>query len=206
MSHTQLDTWADNLVQQYWRPALLTFMVGVPTLFILSRFVVGKRYPTASHIPPEVFERQVTIRGRVVSVGDSDNFRLYHTPGFGWGWARKIPTKRKDLQKQTIAVRIAGVDAPEGAHFGMPAQLYSKEAKAFLTKMVLDRTVSVKLLSRDQYSRAVAMAYVRKPPFYIKKNVSMEMIKNGLASLYVAKGAQYDGLLNQFQKNEDRAK
>jgi hypothetical protein len=50
------------------------------------------------------------------------------------------------------------------------------------------------------------MAYVRTPPFYTKKNVSMEMMKQGLASLYVAKGAQYDGLLHQFQKQENRAK
>jgi endonuclease YncB( thermonuclease family) len=153
--HTKLDEWMDGAVQQYWRPVFLTLLVGTPALFILSRFVVGKRYATAAHISPEAFERQLKIKGKVVSVGDSDNFRLYHTPGFGWGWARQIPTKRKELQKQTIAVRIAGVDAPEGAHFGMPAQPYSKEAKAFLTKLVLNRTVHVKLLSRDQYSRAV---------------------------------------------------
>lgn len=31
-------------------------------------------------------------------------------------------------QKQ-ISVRLAGVDAPECAHFGMPAQPYGEEAK-----------------------------------------------------------------------------
>ena len=32
------------------------------------------------------------------SVGDADDFRLYHTPGFGWRWPfkiRRVPTRRK---------------------------------------------------------------------------------------------------------------
>jgi endonuclease YncB( thermonuclease family) len=50
------------------------------------------------------------------------------------------------------------------------------------------------------------MAYVRKSPFFFKKNVSVEMLKSGLASIYVAKGAQYSGLFDQFQKYEAKAK
>ncbi|CAO3684886.1 unnamed protein product [Rhizopus stolonifer] len=177
-----------------------------PALYIFSKYVIGKRFKTAAHIPQEAFEKTSTIRGRVVAVGDSDNFRLYHTPGFGWGWIRGVPKTRKELQNQTIAIRIAGVDAPESAHFGMPAQPFSAEAKGLLTNMVLNKNVSVRLLSRDQYSRVVAMAYVRNPPFYLKKNVSLEMVKAGLASLYVAKGAQYDGILDKLKKYEEKAK
>ena len=70
------------------------------------------------------------------SVGDADNFRLYHTPGIGWRWPlkfRRIPVGRgarawmlvfgtcraeqmsavADLKDQTIHIRMAGVDAPE---------------------------------------------------------------------------------------------
>lgn len=50
------------------------------------------------------------------------------------------------------------------------------------------------------------MAYVRNPPFYFKKNVSLEMVKAGLASIYVAKGAQYGGILQQLEKQEAKAK
>jgi endonuclease YncB( thermonuclease family) len=202
----ELEDWADSVVQSIWRPVALGLTIGLPTLYIVSKYVVGKRFPTAAHIPPETFEKQTKIRGKVVAVGDSDNFRLYHTPGLGWGLVRNIPKTRKELQNQTISIRIAGVDAPEGAHFGMPAQPLSKEAKEFLTKLVLNKRVQVQLLSRDQYSRVVAMAYVRKPPFFIKKNVSIEMLKQGLASIYVAKGAEYSGLLDQMKKSEARAK
>ncbi|KAI9261060.1 hypothetical protein BY458DRAFT_439813 [Sporodiniella umbellata] len=198
--------WTDQCVQAYWRPVVGTAVVMVPMLYFFSTWVIGTRYKTAAHIPQEAFEKSLTLRGRVVSVGDSDNFRLYHTPGFGWGWLRKVPTARKDLLKQTIAIRIAGVDAPESAHFGMPAQPFSAEAKTFLTKMVLNKNVKVHLLSRDQYSRVVAMAHVRNPPFFFKKNVSLEMVKEGLASLYVAKGAEYDGMLDTLKKHEEKAR
>ncbi|EIE85127.1 hypothetical protein RO3G_09837 [Rhizopus delemar RA 99-880] len=202
----QLDAWADSVVQEFWRPITGGLLVLMPALYLFSRFVVGKRFRTAAHIPQEVLEKGLKIRGKVVAVGDSDNFRLYHTPGFGWGWIRKVPQTKRELANQTIAIRIAGVDAPESAHFGMPAQPFSAEAKEFLTNMVLNKNVQVQLLSRDQYSRVVAMAYVRSSPFFLKKNVSLEMVKAGLASIYVAKGAQYAGILDQLKKHEDKAK
>ncbi|RCI01103.1 putative endonuclease lcl3 [Rhizopus azygosporus] len=205
-SKENIDAWVDSVVQKIWRPVAGGILIAIPAVYVISTFIVGKRFKTAAHIPPEAFERTMTIRGKVVSVGDSDNFRLYHTPGLGWGWFRHIPKTRKELQNQTIAVRIAGVDAPESAHFGMPAQPFSAEAKQFLTKMVLNKKVQVQLLSRDQYSRVVAMAYVRRPPFFLKKNVSLEMVKAGLASIYVAKGAQYAGILDELKKYEARAK
>jgi hypothetical protein len=49
------------------------------------------RYLTAEHIPPKRIEQQIKIRGVVTSVGDSDNFRLWHTPfGTGWWWRSNI--------------------------------------------------------------------------------------------------------------------
>jgi len=35
-----------------------------------------------------------------ISVGDADNFRLYHTPGVGWSWPlklRKVPKTTKGM-------------------------------------------------------------------------------------------------------------
>ena len=50
------------------------------------------------------------------------------------------------------------------------------------------------------------MAYVRRPPFYFEKNVSAEMLKAGLASIYTAKGAQYGGVFEKLKRYEARAK
>lgn len=68
----------------------------------------------------------------ISSVGDADNFRLYHTPALGYSWPLKfgrVPTLQKgsphillfnlynglfvDLKNETLSIRIAGVDAPE---------------------------------------------------------------------------------------------
>lgn len=65
-----------------------------------------KRIPQAINIDPNVWRKR-SLFGRVTSVGDADNFRLFHTPGgrlAGWGilpW-RKVPETRKGLQDQTV--------------------------------------------------------------------------------------------------------
>jgi hypothetical protein len=53
----------------------------------------------------------------VTSVGDGDNFRIYHTPGgrlAGWGWlpGRRIPMDKKELKDQTVSVIQEGSCLP----------------------------------------------------------------------------------------------
>ncbi|KDE03312.1 hypothetical protein MVLG_06184 [Microbotryum lychnidis-dioicae p1A1 Lamole] len=144
------------------------------------------------------------LRGIVTSVGDADNFRLYHRPC--WAFYRRVPTTRAGLKNQTLHVRLAGVDAPELSHFGNPAQAYSAEALDWLTRSVLGRTVYVELYSKDRYGRVVGMAYVRNFPFIFRRNVSEEMLKRGLATVYTQGGAVHAGLLHRFEETEARAR
>ena len=48
------------------------------------------RVPNTPLIPPQYYRSRFrSLHGTVTSVGDGDNFRLYHTPGgrfLGWGW------------------------------------------------------------------------------------------------------------------------
>lgn len=60
-----------------------------------------------------------------------------------------------ELKDQTIHIRIAGVDAPEAAHFGRPAQPYAPEALAWLKNAIEGKTLYCQLIHRDQYSRIV---------------------------------------------------
>jgi len=93
-----------------------------------------------------------------------------------------------------ISVRLAGVDAPETAHFGRPAQPFSAEALIFLRGYLLGKRVRAYIYRKDQYERVVATVYVRKPPFFLKKDVGLEMLKQGLATTYEAKtGAEFGG-------------
>lgn len=78
------------------------------TVLLSTRFyrLYLRRIPQAVHIQP-AFWRRRSLLGRVTSVGDGDNFRLFHTPGgrlAGWGWmpGRKVPRKTKDLKDKTV--------------------------------------------------------------------------------------------------------
>jgi hypothetical protein len=66
--------------------ALVAFLLGSATAVgassIYRRYF--RRLPSAEYITPNILRRKPWVTGVVTSVGDGDNFRLYHTPGFGW--------------------------------------------------------------------------------------------------------------------------
>lgn len=86
-----------------------------------------RRFPTVSEISPSFFRKRSLV-GRVTSVGDGDNFRLYHTPGgrlMGWGWLpwRRVPDNRKELKGQTVRPNISFLLCSLGGHFQhLPSQ------------------------------------------------------------------------------------
>ena len=70
-----------------------------------------RRIPAAGNISPDFF-RNRSLVGRVTSVGDGDNFRVFHTPGgrlAGWGWLpwRRIPTEKKELKNKTVSNMVS---------------------------------------------------------------------------------------------------
>ncbi|GAA5966200.1 hypothetical protein JCM3765_006086 [Sporobolomyces pararoseus] len=136
------------------------------------------------------------LKGFVTSVGDADNFRFYHKPLFKR--FNQVPTKQKDLKGETLHVRLAGIDAPECSHFGKPAQPFSKEAFDYLNKTLLHKNVTIELYQKDRYSRIVSTCLIRIKKFpylFLGKrcNVSEEMLKLGLATVYRESGAVYGG-------------
>jgi len=85
-----------------------------PTLLLTSGILLAvrfhrrylRRFPDALSISPS-FLRRRTIFGKVTSVGDGDNFRIFHTPGgrlAGWGWLpwKRVPTTKKELKDNTV--------------------------------------------------------------------------------------------------------
>lgn len=157
----------------------------------------------------------------------------------GWGWARpefpvlgvpgnpisnskllngqgnngrngKNNSKKWTQKTQTLHIRIAGIDAPEAAHFGRPAQPYSAESLEWLREYILGRHVRVLPLANDQYGRTVADVWVRGDKWYNRfkyYNVPEEMLKAGWATVYEAKyGAEYNGKKEMFMRLEQEAK
>ncbi|KAJ7678561.1 hypothetical protein B0H17DRAFT_1078740 [Mycena rosella] len=196
--------------------ALSAFALG--SLTTVSGTLVYRRYfrrlKNGDWVTPNVFTRKGWVKGRVTSVGDSDNFRFYHTPGFGWNWPLKfriIPSTAKDLKDKTLHIRVAGVDAPEAAHFGRPSQPYSEESLAWLREKILGKTVYCQLLRRDQYSRIVSNVTLAPrflPGSWVAgKSLSLEMLRAGWVTTYQQAGAEYgkEGL-DEFLRVEDEAK
>ncbi|PSN63478.1 SNase-domain-containing protein [Corynespora cassiicola Philippines] len=210
-------SWSESLRSTDWSSTwtepstVVTSVVLTLTTFTAARLYKSylRRIPSVNHIKPGYFRRR-TLFGRATSVGDADNFRLFHTPGgriAGWGWLpwKRVPTTREGLANKTIHIRIAGVDAPELAHWGREAQPYSKEALDWLTSYVLNKQVRVRIFRRDQYDRVVGQVYVRK--WLLKKDVGLEMLRNGLATVYEAKsGSEFGNVEQQYRDAEKKAR
>ncbi|KAI0363942.1 SNase-domain-containing protein [Pilatotrama ljubarskyi] len=194
--------------------ALDTRAAGLPPhLLILTGFVLGgaivlganyvyvrhlRRIPNGEWVTPEMLAKRRWIKGYVTSVGDADNFRLYHTPGIGWRWPlkfRRIPVGRTDLKDQTIHIRIAGVDAPEAGHFGRPPQPFAEESLAWLKSQVEGKFVYCQMVRRDQFGRIVSAVHLkpRLLPGWLTtgRNLSLEMLRAGWGAVYEQAGAEY---------------
>ncbi|KAG7785901.1 hypothetical protein KL910_000676 [Ogataea haglerorum] len=180
-------------------PLVLLYGFGTASALITGYTFYSRhlrRINVATDIPSYMFRKRYLF-GKVTSVGDGDNFHMFHLPGGrlgGWGWLRKIPEINtfRTLKNRTIHVRLCGVDAPERSHFGKPAQPYSEEALQWLRSYILGRKLYVKPLSLDQYNRVVAKVLVLKWNGF--RDVSEEMIKNGIGTVYEAKqGVEFDG-------------
>ncbi|KAJ7844417.1 hypothetical protein B0H14DRAFT_2776886 [Mycena olivaceomarginata] len=196
--------------------ALSAFALGsittVSGTFVYRRYF--RRLQNGDWVTPDVFAKKRWVKGMVTSVGDSDNFRFYHMPGFGWRWPlkfRMVPSVAKDLKDKTLHIRIAGVDAPEAAHFGKPAQPYSEESLAWLRQEILGKTVYCQLLRRDQYARIVSI--VTLTPRFLPaswasgKSLSLEMLKAGWVTTYEQAGAEYGKWgKEEFLRVENEAK
>nr|KAK5434683.1 putative endonuclease lcl3 [Exophiala xenobiotica] len=169
-----------------------------------------RRIPQATNITPG-FLRRRSLVGKVTSVGDGDNFRFYHTPGgrlAGWGWfpGRRVPAEKKELKDKTIHLRLAGIDAPELAHFGRPSQPYAQEALDWLSAYVQGRRVRAYVYKIDQYNRVVGTAYVWRG--LLRRDVGLQMLRAGLATVYEAKsGVEFgEGLEKKYRSAEWWAK
>ena len=73
----------------------------------------------------------------------------------------------------------------ETAKFGQKGQAHGDVSKTALQQLLTDRVVNVRLLERDQYSRAVAEVWWRQWPFiWRRRDASSIQIRDGHAAVY----------------------
>lgn len=163
----------------------------------------GVLLETVTDIPGTMFKEHAVLYGEVLKVTDGDTYKIRHIPGNGVGKSSSSSFKGS-LKQHTLVVRIYGVDTPETAKFGQPGQQFGKEATDFAEDKLLNRVVSMTLLSRDRYGRAIAV--VKYKDGGTESDISNELLKRGLAVVYRQGGAQYFGAKEQLNSLEDAAR
>ena len=84
--------------------------------------------------------------------------------------------------KKSEKVRMIGIDAPEMYKKDhMPAQPYSRKAKRYLSKQILNRQVQIDTYGRDRYGRILGVILLDDV------DINLEMVSAGLAEVYRGK-------------------
>ena len=162
-------------------------------------------------IPKDYFLNRKIIYGRVVRVIDGDTIRVRHCRSRWLGCPPDDPTVKR-IYDTTLAIRIYGVDCPElqKRKDQPPSQPFAQEATDLTSHLVADQMVCIKLLRKDQYNRAVAVVLTPRrlvtiPPLS-RKDLSMELLQHGYATLYVGGGAEYNNNREVLERKQDIAK
>eukprot|EP00922_Rhytidocystis_sp_ex-Travisia-forbesii_P008346 GHVS01012274.1.p1 GENE.GHVS01012274.1~~GHVS01012274.1.p1 ORF type:complete len:337 (+),score=105.05 GHVS01012274.1:105-1115(+) len=117
----------------------------------------GRIFLTVQQIPLDYIKYKKVLTCQVVNIPDGDTIRCRHLPGLV---ASRHPTRRfapwrHRLQHETMLVRLYGVDAPERRRHHQPGQPFAEEATKLVEDRLLNKVVFIKLLSVDQYGRAL---------------------------------------------------
>ena len=94
-------TSALEAAKQWW-PTVLSTVTALALFRLYGNYL--RRIPGTAYIKPTFFRRR-SLFGKVTSVGDGDNFHMFHMPGgriAGWGWARRVPSAKGELRNRTV--------------------------------------------------------------------------------------------------------
>ena len=109
-----------------------------------------------------------------------------------------------DAGGQRIKVRLIGVDAPESRKTGnKPEGFYGKEAKAYLTRLLMNQRVRLAYdkSARDRYGRTLAYVYLADGTF-----VNDLLVQKGYAkAIYYKPNGKYREQLSRSCKNAQQS-
>jgi micrococcal nuclease len=130
---------------------------------------------------PSIGVTEEWVKGTVASVHDGDT-------------ATVVTDDRKSLR-----VRFYGVDAPERATEYWPDQAYAQAATKFMRKLILNRTVKVRLTGERTYQREVGEVFVEG------RSASNELLRAGFG-WWNSKHARDDEDLQRLEAAARRSK
>ncbi|MCR2121111.1 thermonuclease family protein [Campylobacter upsaliensis] len=138
--------------------------LSLSLLIAIIVFVFSFNQGFNAFLPQQNLEKELT--GKVSRVIDGDTIELL---------AKENPYNH--IAK--LKIRLYGIDAPE------LKQAYGKEAKEYLSALVLKQEVSLIIENKDKYDRFVGTIFLKG------QDINKEMVKNGYAHAYESFSKKY---------------
>lgn len=145
----------------------LSLVIAIIALF----FSLNQSLSFNAFLPQDFKEQNLEkeLTGKVSKVIDGDTIELL------------AKTSKENPYNHIIKlkIRLYGIDAPE------LKQAYGKEAKEYLSALVLKQEVSLIIENKDKYERIVGTIFLKG------KDINKEMVKNGYAHAYESFSKKY---------------
>ncbi|EOF4405687.1 thermonuclease family protein [Campylobacter upsaliensis] len=145
----------------------LSLVIAIIALF----FSLNQSLSFNAFLPQDFKEQNLEkeLTGKVSKVIDGDTIELL----------AKTSKENPYNHITKLKIRLYGIDAPE------LKQAYGKEAKEFLSALVLKQEVSLIIENKDKYERIVGTIFLKG------KDINKEMVKNGYAHAYESFSKKY---------------
>ncbi|EDC3761224.1 thermonuclease family protein [Campylobacter upsaliensis] len=145
----------------------LSLVIAIIALF----FSLNQSLSFNAFLPQDFKEQNLEkeLTGKVSKVIDGDTIELL------------AKTSKENPYNHIIKlkIRLYGIDAPE------LKQAYGKEAKEYLSALILKQEVSLIIENKDKYERIVGTIFLKG------KDINKEMVKNGYAHAYESFSKKY---------------
>ncbi|EAI3921699.1 thermonuclease family protein [Campylobacter upsaliensis] len=145
----------------------LSLVIAIIALF----FSLNQSLSFNAFLPQDFKEQNLEkeLTGKVSKVIDGDTIELL----------AKTSKENPYNHITKLKIRLYGIDAPE------LKQAYGKEAKEYLSALVLKQEVSLIIENKDKYDRFVGTIFLKG------QDINKEMVKNGYAHAYESFSKKY---------------
>lgn len=155
-----MNSKAITLLKKILKAKKLSLSLLIAIIVLIFSFNQGFN----AFLPQQNLGKELT--GKVSKVIDGDTIELL---------AKENPYNHITKLK----IRLYGIDAPE------LKQAYGKEAKEYLSALVLKQEVSLIIENKDKYDRFVSTIFLKG------QDINKEMVKNGYAHAYESFSKKY---------------
>ncbi|MCR2095531.1 thermonuclease family protein [Campylobacter upsaliensis] len=158
-----------TLLKRILKAKKLSFSLVIAIIVLF--FSLNQSLSFNAFLPQDFKEQNLEkeLTGKVSKVIDGDTIELL----------AKTSKENPYNHITKLKIRLYGIDAPE------LKQAYGKEAKEYLSALVLKQEVSLIIENKDKYDRFVGTLFLKG------QDINKEMVKNGYAHAYESFSKKY---------------